>query len=174
MMEGARLASEKKKKFGFNLSAFFLIDMFKPEMLELIENSDFVFGNETEAAHFAKTHEFGTENIMEIAQRMAKMKKSNEDHPRYVIITQGKLPTVVVKFDPKAPEEMRSEEYPVVLLDQSKIVDTNGAGDSFVGGFLSEIAKGNSTEQAIKAGQYCASEVIQQSSCSFPAEKKFA
>ena len=65
------------------------------------------------------------------------MKKSNEDHPRYVIITQGKLPTVVVKCDPKKPEDLRSEEYPVVLLDQDKVVDTNGAGDSFVGGFLS-------------------------------------
>ena len=45
---------------------------------------------------------------MEIAKKIAVMKKSNLDHPRYVVITQGKLPTVVVKSDPKKPEEMRS------------------------------------------------------------------
>ena len=45
---------------------------------------------------------------MEIAKKIAMMKKSNLDHPRYVVITQGKLPTVVVKSDPKKPEEMRS------------------------------------------------------------------
>ena len=104
MLEAARLASEKKKKFGFNLSAFFLIDQFKEEMVELIEHADFVFGNEPEAAHFWKAHNLGTESIMEIAQKIAVMKKSNQDHPRYVIITQGKLPTVVVKSDPKKPD----------------------------------------------------------------------
>ncbi len=56
MLDAGRLASQEKKKFGFNLSAFFLIDMFKAEMLELIKLSDFIFGNETEALHFAKTH----------------------------------------------------------------------------------------------------------------------
>ncbi len=52
-------------------------------------------------------------------------------------------------------------------------MDTNGAGDSFVGGFLAAIAQGKDMETAVKAGQYCASEVIQQSGCSFPAEKKW-
>ena len=60
------------------------------------------------------------------------MEKVNQDHPRYVIITQGKDPTVVVKHDPKNPKELRVDEYPVIMLPKEKLVDTNGAGDSFV------------------------------------------
>lgn len=88
------------------------------------------------------------------------MEKVNQDHPRYVIITQGQDPTVVVKFDPKTPDDLKCDEYPVILLPKEKLVDTNGAGDSFVGGFLAEIALGKSTEKAVAAGQYCASEII--------------
>ena len=80
------------------------------------------------------------------------MEKVNQDHPRYVIITQGKDPTVVVKYDPKSPKDLRVDEYPVITLPKEKLVDTNGAGDSFVGGFLAEIALGKSTEKAVAAG----------------------
>ena len=42
--------------------------------------------------------------------------------------------------------------YAVTLLDQSKIVDTNGAGDAFVGGFLAALAQGKAVEAAVLAG----------------------
>lgn len=70
------------------------------------------------------------------------------------------------------------------------IVDTNGAGDSFVGGrndsistlitsfrlitgFLAYLALGKSHEEAIQAGAYCAFECIQQSGCTFPDKPNF-
>jgi len=46
------------------------------------------------------------------------------------------------------------------LLEKEKIVDTNGAGDSFVGGFLSQVYKGNSISDAIKMGNKLAREVV--------------
>ena len=42
----------------------------------------------------------------------------------------------MVKFDPKTPDDLRCDEYPVLALKEEMLVDTNGAGDSFVGGFL--------------------------------------
>jgi len=52
-------------------------------------------------------------------------------------------------------------------LDPQQIVDTNGAGDSFVGGFLSEFVKGSPIERAVSAGHWCASQIIQTSGCKF-------
>jgi len=52
-------------------------------------------------------------------------------------------------------------------------VDTNGAGDSFVGGFLSRFVLDKPLEECIAAGNYCASEVIKRSGCSFPPKMAF-
>jgi adenosine kinase len=54
-------------------------------------------------------------------------------------------------------------------LEKEKIVDTNGAGDSFVGGFLFEIYRGNSVDVAVKTGSKLAREVVMRSGCTFPA-----
>ncbi len=53
------------------------------------------------------------------------------------------------------------------------IIDTNSAGDSFVGGFLAYLALGKSDEESIQAGSYCAFECIQQSGCTFPDKPNF-
>lgn len=57
-----------------------------------------------------------------------------------------------------------------------KIVDANGAGDSFVGGFLSQLAidqtqgrsiNEHSLREMVQAGHYIASKVILSFGCSF-------
>lgn len=62
-------------------------------------------------------------------------------------------------------------EYPVISIPKAKLVDTNGAGDAFVGGFLAEVVLGKSIEQAVKSGNYAASVVIQRSGATCPEEK---
>lgn len=64
--------------------------------------------------------------------------------------------------------------HPVILLPKEKLVDTNGAGDAFVGGFLAQIVQDKSVEEAVRAGNYAANVVIQRSGCTFPAECTFA
>lgn len=49
-------------------------------------------------------------------------------------------------------------------------MDTNGAGDAFVGGFLSQLAGGKGVEACIQAGNYAANVIIQRSGCTFPKE----
>lgn len=58
--------------------------------------------------------------------------------------------------------------YPVIPLPKEKLVDTNGAGDAFVGGFLSQLLLGKDTAQSIRAGNFAANTIIQRSGCSFP------
>ena len=52
-------------------------------------------------------------------------------------------------------------------------MDLNGAGDAFVGGFLSRLIKGMDLETCVRAGNYASREVIQKSGCTFPEVPEF-
>ncbi|KAL6766360.1 FAP278 [Auxenochlorella protothecoides x Auxenochlorella symbiontica] len=119
------------------------------------------FGNETEARAYAAAAEWGTEDVEEIALRISRLPKENGARPRTVIFTQGADPTVVAVHGKVAL-------FPVVRLPAEKLVDTNGAGDSFVGGFLSQLVAGKGVEEGVRAGHYAASIVVQRSGCTFP------
>ncbi len=57
---------------------------------------------------------------------------------------------------------------PVITLEREKLVDTNGAGDAFVGGFLSQLVAGKDVQECCRAGNFAAHVVIQRSGCTFP------
>ena len=69
---------------------------------------------------------------------IASFEKSNANRPRIVIITQGAEPTIVATCQPG--QEATIELFPVDPIDHAKIIDTNGAGDSFVGAFFASLA----------------------------------
>ena len=85
-----------------------------------------------------------------------------------VVFTQGMDPTIVAK------DGEILGEFPVIPLAPEKLVDTNGAGDAFVGGFLSQFVQGAELEKCVKAGNYGANAIIQQSGCKFPPVCDFA
>lgn len=160
----AKHACEKKKTFVMNLSAPFLCQFFKSQMLECLPYVDVLFGNESEALAFAENNDLGTKDLKEIALKIAALSKTDASRPRRVIITQGADPTIVAY-------EGKISEFPVIPISPEKIVDTNGAGDAFVGGYLSQLVQGKSLESCIKAGNYMANFIIQRSGASLPAEK---
>eukprot|EP00408_Alexandrium_pacificum_P042096 CAMPEP_0171266876 /NCGR_PEP_ID=MMETSP0790-20130122/58868_1 /TAXON_ID=2925 /ORGANISM="Alexandrium catenella, Strain OF101" /LENGTH=94 /DNA_ID=CAMNT_0011735593 /DNA_START=42 /DNA_END=326 /DNA_ORIENTATION=+ len=86
---------------------------------------------------------------------------------RKVVITQGSEPTIVAING-------HVTTYPVPALPKEKLVDTNGAGDAFVGGFLAALVKGKDIEGCCKAGTYAASVVIQHSGCTYPAKPDYS
>jgi adenosine kinase len=51
-------------------------------------------------------------------------------------------------------KDMVKHEIPIKPIDSDTIVDTNGAGDSFVGGFISQIVQGKDIQTAVEAGIY--------------------
>lgn len=159
-------AAQTNKCFAMNLSAPFLCQFFKEPMMEALPYVDILFGNETEAVVFAKEHNFGTEDLKEIALKISHLEKTNSERPRIVIITHGQHPTLVAK-------DGKVEEYPIVPINQEDIVDTNGAGDAFVGGFLSLWIQNGSIEDCVKVGHQAANYIIQQSGVTFSDEPKF-
>ncbi|CAM4749353.1 unnamed protein product [Rotaria magnacalcarata] len=158
-------ANQTKKLFCTNLSAPFVCEFFGDRLMKAIPYVDYLFGNETESRSFAKNQlNLDTLNVKEIAKALSELPKKNSERPRVVIITQGADPTIL------AIAGQNIQEFPV--KKPPKIIDTNGAGDSFVGGFLAYLALGKSNEEAIQAGAYCAYECIQQSGCTYPEKPK--
>lgn len=168
IMAAAQHCAEHDKIYCMNLSAPFIMQVppFKKTLMDALPYVDFLFGNENEAATFAESESWDTSDIPEIALRISRMPKQNGSRGRTVVITQGSSPTVVAVNG-------RVTLYPVIALPADKLVDTNGAGDAFVGGFLSQLVAGKSIEECVRAGNYAANIVIQRSGCTFPETPSF-
>jgi len=120
-------AYENDKIFMMNLSAPFLCEFFQKPMLAVFPYVDILFGNETEADTFAKINNFDTTDRKQIILKISEMEKIDSKRKRIVIITQG-AEAVLLANDGSVTE------YPIIKLPEDKVVDTNGAGDAFVGG----------------------------------------
>ncbi|KAK6055393.1 hypothetical protein COOONC_07108 [Cooperia oncophora] len=92
------------------------------------------------------------------------LKKSSK--PRTVIFTQGADPVIVAIGS-------KLTLYPVPTVPKENIVDTNGAGDAFVGGFLAQYIQNKSIEEAVNCGNYAAGEIIQKHGCTVPSVCKY-
>lgn len=120
-------------------------------------------GNESEAAAYAEAHGWETKDVKEIARKIAALPKVNSQRPRTVVFTQGAEQTILVQRE-------SVKEYPIIKIQKDQIVDTNGAGDAFVGGFMSQYVQGKDFDTAVAAGHYVANIVIQRSGPTYPKE----
>ncbi|XP_031562897.1 adenosine kinase 2-like [Actinia tenebrosa] len=149
-------AAENNKMFMMNLSAPFLCQFFKEQMMKAMPYIDILFGNETEMRVFSKEHDFGTEDLKEIGKKIAALPKVNDKRQRIVVITHGKEPTIVV-------QNGEVKEFPVIPIQDDDIIDTNGAGDAFVGGFISQLVQETHPDDCVRCGHWAANYIIKQS-----------
>ncbi|XP_021739824.1 adenosine kinase 2-like [Chenopodium quinoa] len=162
----AEHAAANDKIFMMNLSAPFICEFFKDPQEKALPYMDYVFGNETEARAFSKAHGWETDNVEEIAIKISRWPKASGTHKRITVITQGADPVVIA-------EDGIVKTFPVPVLPKEKLVDTNGAGDAFVGGFLSQLLQGKPIEDCVRAGNYAATVIIQRSGCTYPEKPEF-
>ncbi len=130
----------------------------------MLSYADFVFGNELEAAAFAEANDMAGASMEAVALKISSLPKASGTRGRVAIITQGAKPTIIAENG-----VTRSIDVDPV----PEIVDVNGAGDAFVGGFLAYLSKGASIDTAVKAGQWAAGHVIQHSGCTFDLAAKY-
>jgi len=161
MLKVAKHCAQNSKTYCLNLSAPFLCQFFKDQMSSVLPFTDIVFGNETEAAAYSETNNLNTSDVSEIAMKIAMLPKENGSKSRLVVITQGEGDVVTV-------EHGKVKSYPVKPLEKSEIVDTNGAGDAFVGGFLAQWILGNGLDTSVACGIWAARHCIQRSGCTMP------
>ena len=146
--------------FVMNFSAPFIPQFYTRQLQEILPYTDVIIGNEAEAEAWASAT--GSPDLPRdlpaIARSIALLPKSNPSHPRIVIFTQGAHDTVMVTSD--EPDIPRF--FPVNPLRDDQIVDTNGAGDAFAGGFVGALVSGKNLDDSILAGHALACACVQQ------------
>lgn len=154
-------AKETGKPVVLNLSAPFIPQFFKDALVKVLPYVTIVVANESEAASYAEAFGLTCDKTDLVAIAKEIIGNSSE---KKVVFTHGLEPTVLVTKD-------SDKSFPVKPLDSSKIVDTNGAGDAFAGGFMAGLVQGKSLEQSIDMGQWLAALSIQEVGPSYPKEK---
>lgn len=165
LIELGKKAVAQDKLFLYNLSAPFVIQFFFDNLSKVLEYVDVVFSNESEAKTLGEKMGWGSE-LDVIAKQLAAWPKVNTKRPRTVVFTQGADSTIVF-------HDNKVTAFPTPKVPSDQIVDTNGAGDSFAGGFIAAIAHGKDYSKAVEAGNYAAGVVIRHSGCAFPATPNF-
>ena len=171
--EVAQFASDNDIPFGYNLSAVFLLQFELDNVLKAVEHADYLFANEDEAAAWGKARGMEGAPLQDIAKDMARYKKVNTKRPRHAFVTYGSKP-IIMATNVAGSEEVELKEFPILALEKDQIVDTNGAGDSFVGAFVSQLYQGKDVETAVSAGIYLSREVVQRSGCQFPEKMEWS
>ena len=142
-------AIDAAKKYGvkvaFTPSNPDLIDQYREDFKAIIDSSDLLF---TTKAEVERLYE-GTKKIDDAINKLAK-------RVDVVVVTNGKEGSIIT-----SGSGSHTTFIPVVQ-DQSKVVDTTGAGDGYAAGFLHRYTKGYGIEDSGKAGAMVANGVIQE------------
>lgn len=165
---GEHIAScdNDKRRFCLNLSAPYVSAVFGEEIEKVMKYVDILFGNDDEARAYAQHKKWSMTTVEQIAEKLALGEKIRKSVARLVIITQGGEPIIVAQQVGEAKAEIK--HYPCQPLPSSEIVDTNGAGDCFAGGFLSQYLQGLPLDRCIRVGDYAARETIKVSGIAIP------
>jgi len=156
-LELSKKASEAGKIFVLNLSAPFIPQFFGVQLQQIIPYTDIIICNETEAEAWATATGLSQKDLSSIAKTLATQPKANPSRPRIVVITHGAESTTVVS----AKDAEDAKIYPVHALTDTEIVDTNGAGDAFAGGFIGAYVTGKSLDECVEAGHKMGSMSVQ-------------
>ena len=169
-LELSSKAANAGKTFVLNLSAPFIPQFFNSNLQQILPHTDVLIGNEAEAEAWATANGLSNpKDLPAVAKALATSSKTNASRPRIVVFTQGAESTLVVTSD--KPDEPKW--YPVTALTDDQIVDTNGAGDAFAGGFLGALVAGKSLDEAVEAGHKLGSMCVQLVRTSLPFDLPF-
>lgn len=143
-----------------NLSAPFIAQFFTSNVKKILPHIDILIANESEAEAWATATNYPgpKTDLQGIAQSLSSYEKSNTKRPRTVIFTHGDKETVVVP----GPNKEKFITVPVKPLGKDEIVDTNGAGDAFAGGFVAAYVLGKGLEESVLLGHRLAAMCVQQ------------
>lgn len=171
MLMCAEQCKKDCKVYAINFSAEFVVKFFQKQVLELLPLVTLIFANKDEALAFAEANKIEYGNDMKcLAQKISDYASVRNDTLRTVIITQGK-DAVLVATQGQDFADVR--EYAVPPIPDGNIVDVNGAGDAFVGGYLSQLIQGKDEKVCVAAGNYCAGYILQRSGTTLSGKPSF-
>ena len=162
------LCSEFRKNDKFvilTLSAVFMVQAHYEKIMEIAQHADMIVGNYDEMEAFAGTKGESKKVTFE------KVHKKLPPRDRLFVITDGSNGVFISKYDyQRGHLDFILESFPIFLKPE-EIVDLNGAGDAFLGGFLSQFMKGSSLYSCCRAGNDTAHVILKNVGCTFPRDK---
>jgi adenosine kinase len=150
------------------LSAMFIVQYHGEKVLEIANKADMIVGNMGEVEIFSGLKGAKPKDIFETVFRKL-MPKEN----RILVVTAGAQGSYCSRFDYKNNKLDFIFQYFANKISNEDIVDLNGAGDSFFGGFLSEYVKGSPLYDCCRIGTEAASVILRNVGCTFPKHHKF-
>src|SRR5947207_15308044 len=94
--------------------------------------------------------------MFEVTKRLAQLPKHSANFVRIAVITRDARSTIY------ANQNGIVKEYPVIPIEDDDLIDVTGAGDAFVGGFLSQFIQGKNIDECIMSGHKLANYIIRQ------------
>ena len=156
----------KKKIVILTLGSVDTVEKNYDKVIELVNCSDLVVGNMEELETLLGEKGLKDEDIFE------KLSKKLVSKSRLFVVTNGKKGVILAKYNyKKGNMDFVLHSFPSQVKNE-EIVDLNGAGDAFLGGFLSQYMQGKSFEACCKAGNDIAGVIIKNIGCTFPKYAK--
>jgi len=166
MVELGKHCAEHNKILVFAVAAPFLVQFFWDKIEAVLPYTDYIIANKDESQAFLDKANIDRSNMEEAMKKVSELPKINTKRSRTVIFTQGPEPVLTyhnslfTMFDP-------------IKIATEDIVDTNGAGDAWAGGFLSGLCHEKSFEECVRAGMYSAHQILQVSGTQYPSKCNF-
>ncbi|XP_060526592.1 adenosine kinase-like [Cylas formicarius] len=156
----ADLCSINKKILAFNLCGEYIFNIVPKEILYLVRHSDIIFGNQHEFEALMKLLNYAS--ISNMISELLKVTEDKFQYKRIFIITNGPNPVTCYYSNGECFKMMPSH------LSDKNIVDTTGAGDAFIGGFLAGMLLSKEIKECVKIGIYASENIIKEIGCTLP------
>lgn len=152
---------------AMNLSGSYVTKKYSQQLLDCLKNSDILIGNRDEFDQFCQSigllqHSRSLSDRLKAVHRMMcenstpkHRMRGAEQWRKILIVTNNKDPIYCAYGDDILLQ------FPVPCLAESKIVDTCGAGDSFLGAFLYALVKQKPIKKCLEIGCAVSRSVIQ-------------
>jgi len=166
MVELGKHCAEHNKILVFSVAAPFLVQYFWEKIEAVLPYTDYIIANKEEYQAFLDKAGINKSNIEEAMKKVSELPKINTKRSRTVIFTQGPEPVLTY-------HNAVFKKFDTLKIEKEDIVDTNGAGDAWAGGFLSGLCLEKPFEECIRAGMYSAHQILQVSGTQYPSKCKF-
>ena len=159
--------NREKKLVILTLSAMFIVQYHYDKLMEIANKCDMIVANIKEAELLSGVKGGNPKEVFDAIFK----KLSPRD--RLLVITAGSQGVYCAKYNYKRNQLDFIFQYFANKINNDEIVDLNGAGDSFLGGFLSEYLKGSSLYDCCRIGTEAASVILRNVGCTFPKNLVF-